>query len=144
MAVRFQCNCLSPQYYAEDGLDAPNWTELGIHADVQDTNCGAWKKLLDLVEAAAVDGREEFAPIKVLSREELRQIVTLPSSISKLRAVKHLMLYRSNLVRVPSEIGDMESLEKFWPYTSYRLHWFPYEITRCRKLNNSLVSTRAI
>lgn len=54
------------------------------------------------------------------------------------------MLYRSNLVRIPPEIGAMTSLEEFTPYTSYRLHWFPYEITRCRKLIRSTVSTRAL
>ena len=31
------------------------------------------------------------------------------------------MLYRSNLVRIPPEIGMMTSLEEFDPYTSYRL-----------------------
>lgn len=54
------------------------------------------------------------------------------------------MLYGSNLVRIPREIGAMASLEEFTPYTSYRLHWFPYEITRCRKLTRSTVSTRAL
>ncbi|WP_234438635.1 hypothetical protein [Streptomyces sp. NRRL S-340] len=38
----------------------------------------------------------------------------------------------------------MTSLEEFTPHTSYRLHWFPYEITRCRKLARSTVSTRAL
>ncbi|MEU4090381.1 hypothetical protein [Streptomyces aureus] len=54
------------------------------------------------------------------------------------------MLYGSNLVRIPPEIGAMTSLEEFTPYTSYRLHWFPYEIPRCRKLTRSTVSTRAL
>ncbi|MFC9811121.1 hypothetical protein ACFVJM_03490 [Streptomyces virginiae] len=27
------------------------------------------------------------------------------------------------------------------PYTSHRLHWFPYEITRCSRLLRSTVST---
>ena len=62
----------------------------------------------------------------------------------RLTAVKHLVLYGSNLVRIPPEIGAMSSLEEFTPYTSYRLHWFPYEITRCRKLSRSTVSTRAL
>lgn len=39
---------------------------------------------------------------------------------------------------------EMESLEAFEPYTSNRLHWFPYEITRCKKLKHSVVSTRAL
>jgi hypothetical protein len=38
----------------------------------------------------------------------------------------------------------MESLVQFVPYTSYRLHWFPYEITRCKNLADSTVSTRAL
>src|SRR5690349_4819896 len=38
----------------------------------------------------------------------------------------------------------MTSLEEFTPYTSHRLHWFPYEITRCKKLKRSTVSTRAL
>src|SRR4029450_7239360 len=55
-----------------------------------------------------------------------------------------LNLYGSSLVRIPPEIGEMESLKEFVPYPSYRLHWFPYEITRCTKLRNSTVSTRAL
>ena len=38
----------------------------------------------------------------------------------------------------------MESLESFEPYTSHRLHWFPFEITRCRRLARSVVSTRSL
>src|SRR6185503_16018790 len=38
----------------------------------------------------------------------------------------------------------MASLEVFEPYTSYSLHWFPYELTRCRALRESTVSTRAL
>jgi len=58
--------------------------------------------------------------------------------------VKHLVLYRSNLVRLPAEIGAMASLEVFEPYTSHRLHWFPYELTRCLNLRDSTVSTRSV
>jgi hypothetical protein len=70
--------------------------------------------------------------------------VTLPASLAKLKAVRSLMLYGSHLVRIPPEIGQMTSLEKFTPYTSYGLHWFPYEITRCKNLTKSTVSTRAL
>ena len=38
----------------------------------------------------------------------------------------------------------MENLESFEPHTSHRLHWFPYEITRCHKLTQSVVSTRSL
>ncbi|MEU9091598.1 hypothetical protein [Streptomyces sp. NPDC048428] len=83
-----------------------------------------------MIDEAADDGREEFRPLVELSAEERRQVITLPASIAKLTAVKHFVLYGSNLVRVPPEIGAMTSLEELTPYTSYRLHWFPYEIIR--------------
>lgn len=117
---------------------------LYLHADSQDTECDAWKRLLDLVEAAAVDGREEFAPLRGWSEAERSQILTLPATVGKLKAVKTLNLYGSYLVRLPPEVGEMASLETFLPYTSYRLHWFPYELTRCRHLRESTVSTRAV
>ncbi|MEU4075513.1 leucine-rich repeat domain-containing protein [Streptomyces venezuelae] len=117
---------------------------VGFHAERQDPTAPGWRRLLELVEEAAADGREEFKPLIELSPEERRQVITLPPNIAKLTAVKHLVLYGSNLVRVPPEIGAMSSLEEFTPYTSYRLHWFPYEITRCRRLARSTVSTRAL
>ncbi|MFJ6461442.1 hypothetical protein ACIQM0_10360 [Streptomyces sp. NPDC091387] len=57
--------------------------------------------------------------------------MTLPPSIAKLTAVKRFVLHGSDLVRIPSGIGAMTSIEEFTPYTSCRLYWFPYEITRC-------------
>ncbi len=71
-----------------------------------------------------------------------RQIVTLPPSIAKLTAVKRLDLYGSNLIALPPEIGSMKRLEVFHPYTSRRLHWFPFEMTKCTALAKSTVSTR--
>ncbi|WP_369213164.1 leucine-rich repeat domain-containing protein [Streptomyces flavofungini] len=117
---------------------------VGFHGEQQDTSAPGWQRLLELVDEAAEDGREEFRPLTGLSAEERRQVVTLPPSIAKLTAVRHLVLYGSDLVRIPPEIGAMSGLEQFSPYTSYRLHWFPYEITRCRKLTRSTVSTRAL
>ncbi len=113
-----------------------------VHAEVQNTDCAAWRLLLELIEEAADDGRQEFAPRKAMPRSFWRQIVTLPPSIGKLTAVKTLHLYGSNLIAIPPEIGQMTSLEVFTPYTSRRLHWFPYEITRCTALGKSTVSTR--
>ncbi|MFF3453205.1 leucine-rich repeat domain-containing protein [Streptomyces sp. NPDC002730] len=117
---------------------------VGFHPERQDTSALSWQRLLALIEEAAADGREEFRPLAELSPDERRQIITLPVTIAKLTAVRHLVLYGSNLVRIPPEIGAMSSLEEFTPYTSYRLHWFPYEITRCSKLTRSTVSTRAL
>lgn len=116
----------------------------GFHPERQDTTAPGWVRLLGLVEEAAADGREVFKPLAELTAEERRQVITLPPTVAKLTSVKHFVLYGSNLVRIPPEIGEMESLEEFSPYTSYRLHWFPYEITRCPGLRRSTVSTRAL
>lgn len=132
------CNCLAPQ---EKGT---KWTELRIHEEDQDTNCSGWLRLNDLIEQAAADGREEFSPGREMTPDEWAQITELPRSIGKLKSVKRLILYGSSLVRIPPEIGEMAALEEFVPYTSYRLHWFPFEITRCENLRGSTVSTRAL
>ncbi|MFI0351135.1 hypothetical protein [Actinomadura sp. 9N407] len=115
-----------------------------FHGERQDTSAPGWLRLLELIEEAAADGREEFKPLVELGPAERRQIVTLPPTIAKLTAVRHLVLYGSNLVRIPPEIGGMTGLEEFSPYTSHRLHWFPYEITRCARLRDSTVSTRVL
>ncbi len=118
--------------------------ESKLHEEQQDIECDAWKRLLELVEVAAKDGRKEFAPQREMGRGEWCQIITLPATISKLKSVKRLMLYTNNLVRLPPEIGEMTNLEEFDIRHSYRLHWFPYEITRCKKLKDSCLSIRAL
>ncbi len=115
-----------------------------IENDVQDRNSVAWKKLCDYVEKVAAKNRQEFSPLEALGPELFSQIHTLPETISKLKKVKKVWLYGSKLKRIPPEIGEMESLEYFDPYTSYDLHWFPFEITHCKKLKDSRVSTRAL
>ncbi len=102
-----------------------------IENNVQDRNSGAWKKLCEYVHKVAEEESEEFSPMEELGQELFSQIHTLPETISKLK-------------RIPPEIGQMESLEYFDPYTSYDLHWFPYEITHCKNLKDSRVSTRAL
>ncbi|MFC6017519.1 leucine-rich repeat domain-containing protein [Plantactinospora solaniradicis] len=131
------CSCLGRQR-------ARTTRPVRFHAERQDTSAPGWRHLLALVEEAAADGREEFRPLAALTPGQRRQIVTLPPSIAKLTEVRHLNLYGSNLVRIPPEIGEMTSLRQFTPYTSYRLHWFPYELTRCANLRGSTVSTRAL
>jgi hypothetical protein len=134
---RRDCNCFS---YGDRSV----LTATAFHADVQDEQGDGWKRLLDLIEIAAADGREEFAPFNEMTLKARSEVITLPATIGKLKAVRSLMLYGSCLVRIPPEIGEMENLEKFTPYTSGRLHWFPYEITRCTVLVESTVSTRAL
>lgn len=118
--------------------------DVQIHTERQDTNCEAWMTMLELVEEAAEDRREVFWPARELNPEDWVRIIELPRSIAKLKSVRALRLYGSHLVRIPSEIGEMSSLEDLDVYTSRRLHWFPYEITRCRELRDSRVSTRSL
>ena len=115
-----------------------------IQNDVQDRNSLAWKRLCEYVDKVAAENREEFAPLEELGPELFSQIYTLPESISRLKKLKKVWLYGSKLKRIPPEIGEMEALEYFDPYTSYDLHWFPYEITRCRNFKESRVSIRAL
>jgi hypothetical protein len=138
MNSRPTCDCLAPQ----DSNQL--WPTLHLHKDHQDTGSEAWNRLLEAIERTAVDECEEFAPGTELRQEQWRTIVELPRTIAKLKNVKRLILYGSGLVRIPPEIGAMSSLEEFDVYTSYRLHWFPFEISRCIRLNKSRVSTRAL
>ena len=132
------CKCLDPQY--ENG----RFGELSLHTEVQDTQAEGWMVLLDLVDRAASKQSKEFAPGLEMSPELWSQVVTLPPSISRLTSVRKLYLYGSHLVRLPPEIGDMVKLEELDLYTSYRLHWAPFEVTRCSRLKRSRVSTRTL
>jgi hypothetical protein len=120
------------------------WPNLSLHQESQDTTSTGWIRLINLIDEAAADGREEFAPGREMDPNDWTQVVTLPASISKLTRVKHLNIYGSSLVRIPPQIGNLRALAKFSPYMSHRLHRFPYEITRCKKLVDSTVSTRAL
>ncbi|WP_215907162.1 hypothetical protein [Kordia aestuariivivens] len=117
---------------------------VNIENNVQDTSTEAWGKICEYVEIAAKEEHTEFNPAAHLGIELYSKLFTLPSTIAKLKKVKKLFLYGSNLKRIPPEIGEMTSLEEFVPYTSYNLHWFPYEITNCENLTKSTVSTRAL
>jgi hypothetical protein len=117
---------------------------INIENDVQDRNSVAWGKLCEYVDKLAEEETDEFSPFEYLGKELYAQIHTLPESIAKLKKVKKIWLYGSQLKRIPPEIGEMDALEYFDPYTSYHLHWFPYEITNCKNLKDSRVSTRAL
>ncbi len=138
------CKCFEDIFQPLPKGERRKWLESEFHVEPQDTECAAWKRLLELIEEATTDGRREFAPLRAMSLDERNKIVTLPATVTKLTAVEHLNLYGSQLVRIPPEIGGMTNLKVFTPYTSYRLHWFPYEITRCKNLKDSTVSTRAL
>lgn len=111
---------------------------------IQDQDSEAWQKLCRYIDQVAEEGHEEFAPARAIGYELFASIETLPKSISKLKKVKKVVLYGTNLKELPPEIGEMEALEEFTPYTSYNLKWFPYEIIYCKNLKSSTVSTRAL
>lgn len=115
-----------------------------IENDVQDRSTRAWQVLCNYVDELAQTGEPEFSPAERLGPKLFAQIHTLPESISKLEKVTKMWLYGSQLKRIPPEIGLMKSLKFFDPYTSYHLHWFPYEITYCKNLKDSRISTRAL
>lgn len=115
-----------------------------LHSEQQDVHCEAWHRLCERIEQAAASGEEEFTPLEGMTGAERAQIVTLPASIGRLAKVQKLFLYGSHLVRVPPEIAGMRSLVRLDIYTSYRLHFLPYEITRCTQLRQSRASIRAL
>ena len=135
--MRPTCQCFSQRHTKHGRLSS-------LHRETQDTDCESWQRLLHLIDLAVESGVETFVPLREFTQEQRADIVTLPPKIAELKSVKNFCLYGSCLTRIPPEIGEMESLESFDPYTSYFLHWFPYEITRCAKLKDSRVSTRAI
>jgi hypothetical protein len=133
----------SPVRAEESCFDDPG-ARVRFHGERQDTASPGWRRLLQLIDEAAADGRDVFRPLTDLTPAERADLVTLPPTIAKLTRVRHLLLYGSPLVRIPPEIGAMVSLVVFEPYTSYSLHWYPYELTRCENLRDSTVSTRAL
>ena len=64
--------------------------EIHFHGERQDTSAEGWLHLLALIDEAAADGREVFKPLRDLSPQERRQVITLPSSIERLGAVSAL------------------------------------------------------
>ena len=115
-----------------------------LHDDVQDTETEAWARVLENIDSARRTGASRLVPLEGLSWEQRSQIVTLPASIASLSEVKSIHLYRSNLVRLPPEIGEMPSLACLDVYTSYRLHFAPLELAHCRSLEETVVRTRTL
>ena len=137
-ARRKHCHCLAPR--TRNG--APGVPRL--HADQQDISATGWLGMLDLVSRCVAASTEIFEPAAEMSWAERAGVVTLPAQIAALKAVREIRLYGSHLRRLPPEIGRMEALEDLDIYTSYSLHWLPYEVLRCGLLSRSRMSTRAL
>ena len=101
------------------------------------------------------DGSEDDNPARfpkwILKLKNLRGLSlegypheTLPDEIGHLVNLERFHAYRSSLVRLPRSMGQLQNLIELDCYTSYKLHYLPYEITRCPKLKSSRFSTRAL
>ena len=88
----------------------------------------------------------QFYPASVLERGEREFMQELPPSFALLAPfVTDINLYSTALVYIPPSIGNFRKLKSFTPYTSYNLHYFPYEILHIGKtLADSTISTRAL
>lgn len=129
------CECFTPVRMSKKGN--PVFGTLALHAEIQDTTTDAWKRICDAIEVGYVRGETEL---------DLRgaPVVTLPRAIGKLTTLRRLRLYGSHISRLPREIGLLPELTELTPYTSYRLHYYPYELARAPVLRSSTVSTRAL
>ena len=152
-----KCNCFSEYYAREERLDAmesdeeykklenaPFWSESILHVEDRSHSQRAWDIACEILAAAAKKGVKELNLGKIMDRPDFMALSTLPESIGELKDLETLILYASNISSIPREIKGCESLRSFQPYTSYRLHWLPYEIRLCRNLTDSCISTRAL
>lgn len=133
------CDCFRPAYDT-----SVRWRELSFHEGACDPGSDADRQLAALVMLTAERGLTSFSPRQELGRSLWSCITRLPPSIGLMDRCETMDLYGSHLTAIPREIMAMARLRSFDPYTSYRLHWFPYEIARCPALRQSRVSTRAL
>lgn len=115
-----------------------------LHINAQDVTASGWRLLLESIASACAESASVLEPLAMIPGDQWSKVITLPSSISELKTVTTLRLYGSHLRRLPPDMGRMMALSNLDVYTSYSLHWFPYEITRCSALSDSRVSTRAL
>ncbi|MCP4150566.1 MAG: leucine-rich repeat domain-containing protein [bacterium] len=120
------------------------WNESILHMEEQSQTQRAWDIACEIFETAAKKGVKELSLGKIMDWQDYKALNTLPESIGELKDLKTLILYGSNISSIPREISGCKKLKSFDPYTSYRLHWLPYEITHCGKLIDSCISTRAL
>jgi hypothetical protein len=132
------CSCLA----ARTKKGAPSIPNL--HVELQDESVSGWQLLAHFVDDAANKQVTVLEPSAGITADNWRQVIALPSTIRELKSVRELRLYGSHLRRIPPEIGYIDGLADLDIYTSYSLHWLPYEITRCTKLKSSRMSTRAL
>lgn len=134
---REHCDCLGART-KKGRLAMPS-----IHVEPQ-IEIDACEKTRNYIDGIASSSGKLFEPSAQMPWEEWVKMITLPKEIEVLDTVEEIRLYGSHLRRIPPEIGKMKALKNFDIYTSYSLHWLPYEILRCRELRDSRMSTRAL
>lgn len=115
-----------------------------MHVEAQDETKPGWALIKQLVAHAEIAHSSVLEPSAHIPWDDWLHVVTLPPDIGSLTEIRALRLYGSPLRRLPPEIGAMSALQDLDVYTSYCLHWLPYEVTRCRHLTSSRMSTRAL
>ena len=134
---RDHCNCLG--FRAKRGTrQIPE-----LHTEEQDITSAGWLKALELTRSFPARD-DTLTPSAHIPWDEWMGVITLPKEIAELKSVRTIHLYGSHLRRLPPEIGRMSALQELDVYTSYGLHWLPYEILRCKNLKSSRMSTRAL
>lgn len=135
---RDHCGCLGPPMNQEIPRD------MCLHAEKQDCDVAGWNHTLDLIRLSVAKTARVFEPSAHVLWDDWMKVITLPEEIADLKTVQQVRLYGSHLRRLPPHIGRMAALEELDIYTSYSLHWFPYEILRCAQLRKTRISTRAL
>src|SRR5262245_6281407 len=135
---RDHCACLAVRTKKGTPL-VPN-----MHVEAQDQSVAGWAQVTNLIERLAQTSAAILEPSAQIPWEDWMRVITLPPEVASLRLVKEVRLYGSHLRRLPPEIGRMSSLRELDVYTSYSLHWLPYEVMRCANLSASRMSTRAL
>ena len=135
---REHCPCLAVRKKKGAPL-VPN-----MHVEAQDQSAAGWGQVTDLIERLAQTSASILEPSAQIPWEDWMRVITLPPQVASLTHVVEIRLYGSHLRRLPPEIGRMTLLRELDIYTSYSLHWLPYEVTRCANLSASRMSTRAL
>jgi hypothetical protein len=135
---REHCACLAVRTKKGTPL-VPN-----MHVEAQDESVAGWAQVADLIGRLARTRAPILEPSAQIPWEDWMRVITLPHQVASLIDVVEIRLYGSHLRRLPPEIGRMTSLRALDIYTSYSLHWLPYEVTRWANLSASRMSTRAL
>lgn len=137
-----KCDCFTECYGDDD--ENIQWTEKHFHVDELSKTARAWDIVREIFDKAKIKGTREINLGKLMDRHDYKSLNTLPDTIGNLKDLEKLIIYGSDISSIPTEISGCEKLTIFEPYTSYRLHWLPYEIKYCKNLTKSCISTRAL